>query len=159
MRRTVCWLLAPEVPNYEDPFTMMELMHGKLLLLGDDGAVSRRPPAGGRRFRRLAHQLDGAQSVARVPLERHPDVFAFTVERPDRGPLVVLWRDGDLFSGEDEPETIVEWPWPHDDAAAIDVLGVGQTVQHHDGHIRVPVSVTPRVPLGGDVADGKSSVI
>lgn len=144
VRRTVCWHLAPEIAGYEDPFTMMELLQGKLLLLGHDGTgrLARRQPAGDA-FRRLSHQLDGAQSVTRVPLERHPDVFAFTVERPDRGPLVVLWRDGDLFSGEDEPDTIVEWPWPHDHAAAINVLGVGQTVQHHDGHIRVPVSVTP----------------
>ena len=29
------------------------------------------------------------------------------------------------------------------DAAAIDALGVAQTVQHHDAHVRVPVSVRP----------------
>jgi hypothetical protein len=27
---TACWKLAPEVPNYEDPLSIMELFYGKL---------------------------------------------------------------------------------------------------------------------------------
>ena len=65
------------------------------------------------------------------------------MERPDRRPIVILWRDGELFSGEDEPPSVVEWPWPHDDAVAVDALGVRQTVRLHGGRVRVPVSITP----------------
>jgi hypothetical protein len=144
VHRTVCWHLAPEIADYEDPYTMMELLQGKLLLLkhNDRGQLARRQPAGDA-FRLLSRHLEGARSVAQVPLERHPDVFAFTVERPDRGPLVVLWQDGDLFSGEDEPATVVEWPWPHEGAAAIDALGVNPRVSRDNGRLSVPVSVTP----------------
>jgi hypothetical protein len=144
VRRTVCWHLAPEVAHYEDPFTMMELLQGKLLLVtqGDDDRLTRRRPAA-ETFRLLAEHLDAARSVARVPLEQHPEVCAFTVERRDRAPLAVLWNDGDLFSGEDEPPTVVEWPWPYEQAVAIDALGLDRAVGVRDGRLTVPVSVTP----------------
>jgi hypothetical protein len=144
VRRTVCWRLGPEIAGYEDPFTMMELLQGKLLLLrhDDQGRLTRRQPAA-ETFRLLAHHLDGARSVDRIELARHPDVFAFAVERRDRPLLAVLWRDGDLFSGEDEPAAVVHWPWPHDQAHATDALGAEHPVELDDEHVIVHVSVTP----------------
>jgi hypothetical protein len=144
VRRTVCWHLAPEVAHYEDPFTMMELLQGKLLLLRHDdaGQLTRYEPAG-HTFRRLSEHLDGAQSVSRIALEQHPEVFAFTVERHGRASLVVLWQDGDLFSGEDEPPTRVEWPWPHDHAVAFDAPGGDHAFELDAGRLAVDVSVTP----------------
>jgi hypothetical protein len=143
-RRTVCWHLAPEVANYDDPFTMMELLQGKLLLLkaDDSGRLTRREPAA-QTFRLLAEHLDGARSVARVPLDHHPDVFAFEVKRPGRGPLIVLWKGGDLLFGEDEPPTMVEWRWSHEHAVAVDALGRAQDVEVREGLLSVAVSVTP----------------
>jgi hypothetical protein len=100
VRRTVCWNLAPEVGTYEDPFTMMELMHGKLPLLAyEDGRLGRRRPAADS-FRRLAAELDGARSVMQITAADDPGIRAFEVDRPGRGPLAVLWRDGDLVTGE-----------------------------------------------------------
>ncbi|HTP18027.1 MAG TPA: YceI family protein [Solirubrobacteraceae bacterium] len=144
VRRTMCWHLAPEIAHYEDPFTMMELLQGKLLLLAhdEDGQVTRHRPAA-ETFGLLARHLDGATSVARIVREQQPEVFAFTVERHDRGPLVVLWRDADLFSGEDEPPIVVEWPWPYEHAVAVDALGVEHGVALDDGHLTLSVSVTP----------------
>jgi hypothetical protein len=144
VRRTVCWHLAPEVAHFEDPFTMMELLQGKLLLVrhDDGGQLTRYEPAG-HTFRRLAEHVAGAHSVSRIALEQHPEVFAFTVERHDRAPLVVLWQDGDLFSGEDEPPTLVEWPWPHDHAVALDALGDEHAFELRHGRLTVRVSVTP----------------
>jgi hypothetical protein len=145
VRRTVCWRLAPEIADYEDPFTMMELLQGKLLLLrhDDEGRLTRRQPAA-EAFLMLAEHLDGARAVTRVELESHPDVCAFAVERPERPALAILWKDGDVFSGEDEPPTVVQWPWPGDHADAIDALGAHHTVErHNDGHL--PVSITPLI--------------
>jgi hypothetical protein len=34
VRRTVCWNLAPDIPGYEDPLSVMDLLFGKLPLLG-----------------------------------------------------------------------------------------------------------------------------
>jgi hypothetical protein len=91
VRRTVAWHLAPEIAHYEDPFTMMELLQGKPLLMrhDDEGRLTRRQPAGDT-FRLLAAHVDGARSVERVPLDRHPDVRAVTMKHRDRGPVVVL---------------------------------------------------------------------
>ena len=147
VRRTVCWRLAPEVANYEDPFTMMELLQGKLLLLrhDDNGTLTRRQPAADT-FRALAQHLNGARAVTRIKLESHPDVSAFAVERRERPALPILWKDGDLFSGEDEPATVVQWPWPHDRADALDALGAHHALDRHDdGHLAVPVSITPLI--------------
>ena len=42
VRRTVCWNLAPDVPNYEDPLSVMDLLFGKLPLMAYDGTELRR---------------------------------------------------------------------------------------------------------------------
>jgi len=41
----------------------------------------------------------------------------------------VLWKDGDVFSGEDEPATLVDWPWPFAAAFAVDAFGDPQPVR------------------------------
>ncbi len=141
--RTVCWDLAPEVGNYDDPFTMMELMHGKLPLLAYvDGRLGRRRPAA-ESFRRLAAQLNGASSVTHVQDAGDPGLRAFAVDRDGRGPLAVLWRDGDLIGGEHDAPASIGWPWPHDTVAACDALGAGVAVSLESGRARLPVSVTP----------------
>jgi hypothetical protein len=70
-------------------------------------------------------------------------VIAFGVERGDGAPLVVLWTDGDMFSGEDEATTVVEWRWPHDQAVAVDAFGAGRPCELHDGRLVLELSVTP----------------
>lgn len=144
VRRTVCWHLAPEIAHYEDPFTMMELLQGKLLLLShdDDGQLTRRWPAADT-FRLLADHLDGAHSVARIPIKQHPELFVFAVERCEHPPVIVVWKDEDPFSGEDEPPAVVKWQWPHPQAVAIDALGIHHPVGMHDGYLTMPISVTP----------------
>ena len=143
VRRTVCWHLAPEVGNYEDPFTMMELMHGKLPLMAyEDGRLARRRPAADS-FRRLVAHLTGADSVTWIGDDGQPEVCAFAINRPERGPLTVVWKDGDLVSGEREAPVTVEWPWPGDTVVANDALGKRAPVSLEGGRVRLDVSVTP----------------
>jgi hypothetical protein len=143
VRRTVCWHLAPEVANFQDPFTMMELMHGKLPLLGyEEGRLGRRHPSANA-FRRLAAQLDGAVSVDPLVLDGQPDVRAFTVERSPRPPLTIAWRDGDVFAGEDRPATPAALPWAFESAHAVDAMGARQPLRLRDGVLEMEVSVTP----------------
>ena len=143
VRRTVCWHLAPEVGDYEDPFTMMELMHGKLPLMAyEDGRLARRrPPADS--FRRLVAHLTGADSVTRVGDDGSPEICAFVVNRPERGALTVVWKDGDLVSGEQEAPVTLEWPWPGDTVVANNALGERVTVSLEGGRVRLDASVTP----------------
>ena len=143
VRRTVCWQLAPEVGNYEDPFTMMELMHGKLPLIAyEDGRLARRRPAADS-FRRLAAHLRGAASVTRIEPDGRPEVRAFVVDRPERGALTVVWKDGDLVSGEREAPVELEWTWPGDTVGASDAFGARVAVSLERRRVRLGVSVTP----------------
>ncbi|MBO0686167.1 MAG: hypothetical protein J2P45_23715, partial [Candidatus Dormibacteraeota bacterium] len=46
VRRITCWNLAPEIPNYEDHRSMMDLFYGKFVLMGYEGAeLSLRHPS------------------------------------------------------------------------------------------------------------------
>lgn len=67
----------------------------------------------------------------------------FEVGRPGRGPLVVLWRDGDLVEGERDEPAGMEWPWPHATVAAGDALGARPGVSLEAGRVRLTLSVTP----------------
>ena len=142
VHRTAYWNLAPEYPGPVDHLQMMHLLIGKLPLLGyRDGDLAVRHPAA-ETFALLAEKMAGARSVARVTGDR-PGLRAFEVDRPGRGPLLVIWDHRDPFDGEDEPPVEVTWPWPEATATLTDVFGRTWTARHQDGQIRLPVSVTP----------------
>lgn len=138
--RTLCWNLAPEVPNYRDKLNLMGFLSDKLALLDYvNGTLSKREPAADA-FARLAAFLDGAVSVWR--LEAGPGVIAIEVVR-ERGVLHVLWVEGDAFAGEDEAPRLVDWPWPHETARAIDVFGMAHPLTPTGQRINLALSVTP----------------
>ncbi|MFI8790338.1 hypothetical protein [Streptomyces sp. NPDC055105] len=143
LTRTVCWNLAPEIPGYRDRLNMMGFLFGKLALLDYDGAelAVRHPSADA--FARLAGHLDSADGVRRLAAGERPDLYVFEVSRPGRGPLEVVWTAGDVFTGEDEPPTWIERPWPHAEAYAVDAFGVAVPVERDGSLVRFPVSVTP----------------
>jgi hypothetical protein len=68
---------------------------------------------------------------------------AFEVDRPSRGPLLVVWDHRDPFDGEDQPPADVTWPWPTPSATVTDVFGRTWTARCQHGQIHLPVSVTP----------------
>jgi hypothetical protein len=57
--------------------------------------------------------------------------------------LLVLWRHGDSFAGEDEPPIALGWPWSASHAEVIDAFGGKQPVEVRDGRVRLEVSITP----------------
>lgn len=141
VRRTMCWNLAPEVPNYRDPFNLMGFLSDKLALMDFDGtSLSRIEPAG-QTFRLLADALRGATSVQRLPTER--DIVAMRVERDGRGPLDVLWAEADAFTGEGAAGRPISWPWLHAEPRITDALGAGQQVDLRDGRLALSLTVTP----------------
>ncbi|MEV5124564.1 hypothetical protein AB0K49_17515 [Streptomyces decoyicus] len=141
--RTVCWNLAPEIPGYRDRLNMMGFLFGKLALMDYDGTgLTRRHPSADA-FALLAACLDGTTHVRRIDVEGRPDLYAFEVSRAGRGPLHVLWAAGDAFTGEDEPGTPVDWPWPHPTAHGLDAFGTRVPVQRDGNAVRVRPSVTP----------------
>lgn len=132
------WNLAPEVPDRLEPYQMMHLMFGKLVLLGYDGsALTHRYPAADT-FARLADQLTGATSVTRLD-----DRYVFTVERDGRPPLLVAWDHRDTFDGEDQPPTPVRLPWTAQDATAVDAFGTPHPVEVHAGQLHTMLTDTP----------------
>ena len=143
VRRTAYWNLAPEYPGPVDHLQMMHLLIGKLPLLGyRDGDLAVRHPAADS-FALLAEKMAGARSVSRVTTGDQPGLYAFEVDRPGRGPLLVIWDHRDPFDGEDEPPAEVTWPWPAPAATVTDVFGRTWTARYQDGQIRLPVSATP----------------
>ncbi|MFN8514685.1 MAG: hypothetical protein U0841_19295 [Chloroflexia bacterium] len=143
VRRTACWNLAPEIPGYQAPLSIMDLMFGKFALMGYEGTELRRRHPSADTFALLADQLAGVETVRRVEVPDRPSLYAFEVERRARGPLLVAWDDRDPFSGEDEPPIPFVWPWRWPHATAIDALGQPQAVGAHDGRIALDVGVTP----------------
>jgi hypothetical protein len=135
--RTAYWNLAPEVPGYSDRYQMMDLLFGRLPLLGYDphGALSHRHPAA-ETFALLASELRGATAVSARD-------GAFLVDRPSRGPLWIAWSEGDTFDGEDDEPKDLALPWGSATAAAVDAFGAPVPTTVRDGQVHVRVTVTP----------------
>jgi hypothetical protein len=143
VRRTACWNLAPDVPGYEDPLSVMDLLFGKFALLEYRGTgLSHRHPSA-EAFALVADQLAGVDSVTRLEVPTRPSLFLFEVRRRGRGPLLVVWEQRDSFAGEDEAPVAFTWPWPAARASAVDALGQAQPAEVLDGRVELRVSVTP----------------
>jgi hypothetical protein len=143
VRRTVCWNLAPDIPGYENPLSIMDLLFGKLVLMDYEGTELRHRYPSAETFALLADQLAGVDSVTRLEVPERPSVFLFEVHRGGRGPLLVVWNQRDSFHGEDEPPIAFAWPWPAAQAKAVDALGQAQPAAANDGRVHLQVSVTP----------------
>jgi hypothetical protein len=149
VRRTVCWNLAPDIPGYENPLSVMDLLFGKLALLDYEGAeLSHRHPAADT-FALLAGELAGVDSVVRIEVPGRPRIHLFEVGRRGREPLLVVWEPRDSFGGEDDPPVPFDWPWPATGAAAVDALGQPQPAEVVDGRLRLRVSDTPLLVTAG----------
>jgi hypothetical protein len=149
VRRTLCWNLAPDVPDYQDPLSVMDLLFGKFALLDYEGGElgRRHPPA--ETFALLADRLAGAEEVTRVEVPGRPGLSLFQVRRRGREPLLVVWEQRDSFDGEDEPPVAFDWPWPAVRATAVDALGRAQPAEVRDGRVTVRVSLTPLFVAAG----------
>ena len=143
VRRTVCWNLAPDIPGYENPLSIMDLLFGKLVLMDYEGTELRHRYPSAETFALLADQLAGVDSVTRLEVPERPSVYLFEVHRGGRGPLLVVWNQRDSFHGEDEPPIAFDWPWPAAQAKAVDALGQAQPAAANDGRVHLQVSVTP----------------
>jgi hypothetical protein len=143
VRRTVCWNLAPDVPGYKNPLSVMDLLFGKLVLMDYEGIELRHRYPSAETFSLVADQLAGVDSVTRIEVPTRPSLFLFEVRRSGRGPLLVVWEQRDSFSGEDEPPIAFDWPWPAAPATAVDALGQVHPVGMLDGRVQLRVSLTP----------------
>jgi hypothetical protein len=143
VRRTACWNLGPEIPGYQNPLSIMDLLFGKLALLDYDGTELRRRYPSAETFALLAGQLADVESGNLVPVPAQPELILFEVRRAGREPLLVVWAQRDSFRGEDEPPVMFEWIWPAERASAVDALGQPAAVEVRDGRVSVRVSVTP----------------
>jgi hypothetical protein len=140
VRKTLYWDLWHDTSRRDD---MMHLMYAKSKLLEYEGEkLTKRYPLANA-FERMARELVGVQSVERIAIPEKPALYVFEVKRAGRTPLLVVWERRDAFSGEDQPADTFEWRWTFPRASAIDALEetIPTTVQ--DGHVRLPVSVTP----------------
>ena len=137
---TVAWNLAPEVPNYRDPFNLMGFISDKLALMDfQHGELAHREPAADA-FARFARLMADATSVRRI--ETDLGIVAMEVTR-ERGTLHVFWTEADPFTGDDEPPKLIEWPWTDDAAHISDVFGATRDAKPASGRLSLGISVTP----------------
>jgi hypothetical protein len=149
VRRTLCWNLAPDVPDYQDPLSVMDLLFGKFALLDyQGGELGRRHPSA-ETFALLADRLAGVEDVTRAEVPGRPGLLLFQVRRRGRGPLLVVWERSNSFDGEDEPPVAFDWPWPAARATAVDALGQAQPAEVRDGRVTLRVSLTPLFVAAG----------
>jgi hypothetical protein len=73
VRRTVCWNLAPEIPGYQNPLSIMDLLFGKFALLGYEDGELRLRHRSAEAFALLADQLVGVEGVIRREVPDWPD--------------------------------------------------------------------------------------
>jgi hypothetical protein len=145
VRRTVCWNLAPDIPGYENPLSIMDLLFGKLVLMDYEGGELRHRYPSAETFALLAERLAGvaADGVTRLEAPGQPSLLVFDVRRQRRGPMLVVWVQRDSFHGEDEPPLEFDWPWPAARATAVDALGQARPAEVVDGRLKLQVSLTP----------------
>lgn len=143
VQRTAAWSLAPEVPNYENHLSAMDLFYGKFPLMSYEGKEIRRRHPSAEAFALLSEKLQGAEQVTLCEPPLDHDARIFEVRRTARQPLFVAWVDRDPYRGEDEPPLAIEWPWPWDRASAVDAFGAPHPLDVRDGRVLLPLSVTP----------------
>ena len=137
----VCWSLAPEVPDYADPYNVMDLMFGRLPLMDFAGGRIARVRPEGEAHRRLAGLLHGADRVDRIDVG-DPDLFAFRIHC-DSGPdRLAVWARGDVLAEGPSPRP-VRLPWAAERATAVDVLGAARPVRCADGTVSLLADGTP----------------
>jgi hypothetical protein len=141
VQRTLCWNLAPEVPNYRDPYNLMGFLSDKLALMDFDGVALSKVEAAGEAFRRFVSLMHGATSVQRLPTEI--GIAAMEVVRDNGAPLHVFWVEADAFDGEDQAPRPLDWPWAAATATVVDVLGAPYPAEVRDGRLALSLTVTP----------------
>lgn len=140
------WDLAPEIPDYADPFSLIGLISARLALLDfDDGGLVDAQPAAAT-FRLLATALKDAVAVRRISLGTRPDVHAFDVAFPPGSgrALQVLWREADPFAGDDDEREALEWQWVHPELHVANAFAEAVPLPAWvSGQVAVPLTATP----------------
>jgi len=138
---TLCWNLAPEVPNYRDPYNLMGFLSDKLALMDFEGNELGKLEPAAHTFKLFAAMMRGTVEVRR--LQADDGVTAIEVDRGEHGRLQVLWADGETFDGEDQPARSISWPWPEQTASIVDAFGAPQPTELREGQLVLALTVTP----------------
>ncbi|HST66053.1 MAG TPA: hypothetical protein VLM05_12765 [Mycobacteriales bacterium] len=140
VRTLVCWSLAPVVGDYTDPYNVMDLMFGSLVLADwRAGRIAAVRPTG-HAHRRLTRLLAGVDSV--TPMAAGEGVQAFRLRTrggPDR---LAAFTTGDPL-GQDAPVRPIRLDWPHPTASATDLFGQHPPVHLEAGTVELTVDATP----------------
>jgi hypothetical protein len=140
IERTLYWELVAAPGRRDD---LMNLMYGKIGLLGVEGGELKQRTTTAEAFARMTKTLAGVRAVKRVTLPDQPGIFLFEVDCGKTAPVYVVWERRDQFSGEDAPPVTCRWPTTMTSIHALDALGAELPAEVRDGMVQLPVGVTP----------------
>ncbi len=141
---TLCWNLAPEVPNLPPThYSVMGFMFDKFKLMDyRDGVLDRLYPSA-EALRLTAGILRGASKVRQHDVADQPDLFVFEIERADRPPVIAAWVRRSGLDGENEPAVDFDWPWHAPEAYAVDAYNQAREPKLDSGRVHLPLTITP----------------
>ncbi|MFF5293997.1 hypothetical protein [Paractinoplanes globisporus] len=140
VRTLVCWNLAAVIGGYSDPYNVMDLMFGTLVLADwRDGRIADIRPTG-HAHQLLARHVAGARGVEPLDIGGAHAFRIATATGPDR---LVAWADNDDPLDESRPPRRLRLPWPSDAAKATDVFGHHPSLRLDAGWVEVEVGATP----------------
>ena len=113
----------------------------RLLEHDEAGALRRELPLS-QPFRRLAMALAGATLASRIALDAEAEIYAFRVEREQRGPLLVAWRRPAKL-GESCEAVPVEIPWEGTATRGMAIDGTAAVFTTNAGSLTISVSDLP----------------
>jgi hypothetical protein len=138
--RTAFFDLWHDTADGDSPNTVI---YGAFRLLDHDhsGSLQQELPLS-QPFKRLTTALAGETLVRRIPLAADPAIYAFRVERKDRGPLLVAWRRPERLGGTCLPVHI-EIPWTEPTTHGIAIDGTEPAFRQKEGRLTVNLSDMP----------------
>lgn len=90
----------------------------------------------------MASFLENIVSIERVECN-NPDIYLFSITRPDNSILYVVWEKRDQFYGEDEPSVELTLGIPWQTGKVKQLFGHEETVFAVNGNITISITDTP----------------
>lgn len=140
VQKTMYWDLWN---NSDNKYDLMTLMFGKNKLVEyQNGKVIKEYPEVDV-FKRMTSYLNHIKTIEKIDVPGKQLLYLYEITKTDKSNVYVVWEKRDPFSGEDQPATHYDLPWPANNAKATGIFGNIIPATISKGNLTIDVSVTP----------------